>query len=222
MKSIPLSSFVDFAFTSGALSRERKVAQILTQLETETWIPFYQKFREIAQAYFENDQDANLLERECTNLREMAAREPQRQRVIEANIQAVQSLMSMGHISQLANANTISLNARRSQTISCEGLNLSVRPDFVFSKTIRGQEFVGGIKLFTSKENKLGNVWGKNLAVILQKYLESLNYNVRPDYCFAIDVFQCRKYKSSDCIESSLQKIQAECRDFLRYKRSIE
>lgn len=107
------------------------------------------------------------------------------------------------------------------RVIEFEGVPISINPDLVFYKKIKGEIFYGGIKFFISKTNALTPTWGKNISVMVQSALQQGNFNVNPELCYTIDVLSVKKYKSSSNIEKNLEEIRMECQEFMRTFQSL-
>ncbi|MEQ8715533.1 MAG: hypothetical protein RIC80_21120 [Cyclobacteriaceae bacterium] len=114
----------------------------------------------------------------------------------------------------LSSHRVINSNSRESK-INIEGLSISVHPDVIIHGTLRGEEFVGAIKLNISKSNVLDDNTGAYISTILHKYLQ-IRYpdkKVQLGFCVSYDVFTSKIYSAPKSFKLRRKQIAAACKE---------
>lgn len=116
---------------------------------------------------------------------------------------------------------------RRSQegNIVIEGVTISVRPEVVLEGHYRGSECIGGIKLYLSKNTRLGDSGLAMAGAVLHLFLER---NAPPDsgcatrHCTVIDVFGRACSCAPRAVVRRRNDIEAACREIAQRWPTIQ
>lgn len=100
MKKISLSDFIEYAFIRGARSRRLKVARVMNN--NGGGQP-YKIFRDCAKKFFQNGQDANILEKALFSIEQTIVQDNKNKSMFENNFSAIEALLKMSPIKELKN-----------------------------------------------------------------------------------------------------------------------
>lgn len=99
------------------------------------------------------------------------------------------------------------------------GVDISVRPDLILSKTGSSGPMVGAFKLYIVKTSPLTDKAGEYIGAVLQQYAsDHLTGYGTTDFrlCGVIDVFQERVFMAPRSFRSRLSHVEAACEEIAR------
>lgn len=99
--------------------------------------------------------------------------------------------------------------------LNLSGVEISVRPEFHLAGTHRQQPFVGGLKLYYSKDTPLTDVTAPYISAIVKRFVDdhvgSTTVPARAQHCLVLDVFAGKVHSAPTAITRRFQDIEAAC-----------
>lgn len=97
-----------------------------------------------------------------------------------------------------------------------EGVTISVRPEVVLAGQYRNSNCVGGIKIYLSKNDRLGDEGAATIGSMVHLFMEHVapaDHNCNLRHCTVIDVFDRNCTAAPRAVNRRRAEIQAACRE---------
>jgi hypothetical protein len=103
-------------------------------------------------------------------------------------------------------------------TLTIQGVNVSVRPDYLFTFTYKGERRIGGVKLYLTKENsrRLTEYGGQCISTLMLEYLEkyrSSAHTPMASKCFVVDIHRAAVFAAPRTNTILRKEIAAACEE---------
>lgn len=108
---------------------------------------------------------------------------------VQLNIDLLQRLLDLPDLLEIEQYDAVA-TGDRTQSIALEGVEVSVRPELLLRRVVRGQRTLGALKFYLPKTFPLNEESGAFLAALVHLYLEQSFPGENPDnrHCFVMDV----------------------------------
>jgi hypothetical protein len=146
-------------------------------------------------------------------IRDMAAREPQesKQETLRASASAVESFAAIAD--SIRNRKVVpSAGRREGAHVYFGSVRVSVAPDLLFLDR-QSEAVLGGLKIYTSRENKLDTEALLNAAGILFHYFQEQGESPRKGTCTVLDVFSENFEHAPSGIKRLIHRAKASCEE---------
>jgi hypothetical protein len=111
---------------------------------------------------------------------------------LRTNAQAIDSFLDCYDQIELA-GHTLQVNPNSASRLVVQGVEISVRPEFVSTGNHRGQSVCGGVKLYFSKDDPLTDVSAPYITAVLMQHVQAHHqphsHTTRHASCIVVDVF---------------------------------
>lgn len=165
-----------------------------------------------------NLEDMSGIERALRLLEQATPEKVGTQRRINANIDAIETFLTMQDEIDLMGA-TASLGSNAPPKLKIMNVDVSVRPDVVLRGTGKsGKKLVGAIKLHFPRTFPLHGDASGYVSAVTQEYCKAYLVNdeeVFAPYCFVIDIGSKTVCPGAKAITNRLKDIQAECKNIV-------
>ena len=112
---------------------------------------------------------------------------------------------------------SIQLGPYSSSPLIVQGVEISVRPEFLTAGTHREQSVCGGVKLYFSKDDPLTNVSAPYITAVLMQHIQTCHqpagHATRHDLCLVVGVFARRIHTAPRAITRRFQDIDVACQE---------
>lgn len=112
---------------------------------------------------------------------------------------------------------TVQQAPNSASALSIQGVDISVRPEFLMSGAYRNQNYTGGIKLYFSKDDPLTADSAPYITAVVMLHIQ--NHCLPPDHsarhtnCQVVDVFARRVHAAPRAITRRFQDIDVACQE---------
>lgn len=109
------------------------------------------------------------------------------------------------------------INENYDDTVTLQGVEISVFPDLFLTKTVSGKKHSGAVKIHISKENALSeegqNIVGVLLYMYAESFLSAKGLIPNTKLCFSLDVFNEKLHCCPVSYKARLNRIEAACEE---------
>lgn len=148
----------------------------------------YKDARRAMVNYILNDFDASIIENEIEILSVKIADTDFKENDIKTSLEALKCFMKIELPTELLKYKRC--KPTKKYSIEIKGITLNVNPDVIIKGKLKGQNFIGGIKLNIVKGHSLNENDRKNVATMIHQVLEEKSVSTSNlNFCISIDVF---------------------------------
>jgi hypothetical protein len=163
-------------------------------------------------------EDLEVLDRAISLLEQSTSEKIGTQRRIEANIDAMEAFQGMAGNIRLEGAD-LSLGESSPQKLSCQNVEISVRPEILLTKPGRSKRtLIGALKLYFPKTFPLTEDAAGYISAVLQEWSKTFLADAgttSPPLCFVIDVGAQRVWPGVAATAQRMRDLQSYCRNIL-------
>lgn len=178
-------------FLVASPSRQRKIVeQLKYPKENQFAIMGYKDARIAIREYFINDFEESIILACVEKLEKKSPNTDFKKILLKSEIESLELILESENINQ----DLIYLPyTGDNPKLNISGVEVSVNPDLIVKNTMRGNEYIGGLKIHLSKNYKFGEEGSKYIATILYHYVENFvdlkGCKVRNSVNLSYDVF---------------------------------
>lgn len=172
----------------------------------------YNDFYSMLSPFVESGLDSEVLRQLVDEIQSAEARSKWHKQNKSLNIELIQALEKSIYSIDLEDCYIKDLSSS-SGHLMINGVDVSVRPDLLLWKEVKGERVYGGIKFHLPKTHHLDETSGQYIASVLKRYLLSLKgvHTVKDEMCYVIDVPQNTVYNSPKSYKKRWLDIEAQC-----------
>ena len=195
----------------------RRRSIISEQKRPKTYqVIYYQSASDaIAKSISSNGIKYDLLAEESDKLMKLEPMSEPDEYKYQSNIEAIDSFLNICDDLPLEDMKT-SIGQSDPPKITVAGVEISIRPELILSKTHNNENLVSVLKLYFSKNSPLDKIAGQYIATLLHKYAQKYlldlgNPNIR--LAIVIDVFAEKFYTAPASYKRRMDNIEAACKE---------
>jgi hypothetical protein len=176
---------------------------------------YHREVREAVSRYLADGAiDPSIIRSALKSLRQQPTDKIGTGRRINANIDALESFSEMLDEIDLDDFE-VTLGEHAAKKLVFHNVEVSVRPEMILRKKVKGKNLVGAIKLHFSKTFPHTEESAGYVAAVLQEYLDVHLVEdgeiVHPPSCFVIDTASKRVYRGVKATTKRMQDVEAAC-----------